>query len=313
MATSSHAASTPSGNSTTSARSDATRWSAHDLATEHGPVRVVSARGNIPGTTHYPTVPPPPHAPLNKAAPERSQLAFYPRMHVPEHPTKWTFPAYLDNPNCRWLQALKAMYALPISFPASLSPEAGLMLHSLIRNVRPRIVIETGTFVGISTMWIAAALAENGDGGEVHTFDDMGPIRTGPWRSVEMLSGRLEFVAGRIAGAGLARHVVMHPGNSSFEIRAAHQEFAAAGGVQFAFLDADHGVVGSWQDFWATEPVLNTGGFVMLHDTFPEYCGWPGARDVLDHLNTNAVGLYEKLDMYLSPMNYGLGLIRRIG
>ncbi len=128
-----------------------------------------------------------------------------------------------------------------------------------------------------------------------------------------MLTGRLEFVAGNIARAGLAEHVVFHPGNSSFEIRAAQEEFRAAGGVQFAFLDADHGVIGSWHDFWATEPVLNTGGFVMLHDTFPEYCSWPGARHVLDHLNEKAVGVYEKVDMYLSPMNYGLGLIRRIG
>lgn len=276
-------------------------------------MRVVTARGNIPGTINYPRVPPPPDVPKKKVAPPRMGLGFYPNMHFVQHPTQWEFPAYLDNPNCRWLQALKAMYAMPISFPASLSPEAGLLLHSLVRNIRPRIVIETGTFVGISTMWIAAALMENGEGGEVHTFDDMGPINKGPWRAVEMLTGRLEFVAGRLAGAGLAGHVVMHPGNSSFEIRAAHQEFKAAGGVQFAFLDADHGVLGSWQDVWATEPVLNTGGFIMLHDTFPEYCGWPGARDVLDNLNAKSVGLYEKVDMYLSPMNYGLGLIRRIG
>lgn len=276
-------------------------------------MRVVAPRGNIPGTTDYPHVPPSPEVPRQKAAQPRKELGFYPQMHFTQHPTKWEFPSYLDNPNCRWLQALKSMYAMPISFPASLSPEAGLMLHALIRNIRPKLVIETGTFVGISTMWIAAALMENGDGGEIHTFDDMGPIHKGPWRTVDMLTGRLEFVAGRLAGAGLGKYVVMHPGNSSFEIRAAHEEFRAAGGVQFAFLDADHGVLGSWQDFWATEPILNSGGFVMLHDTFPEYCGWPGARDVLDNLNTKAVGLYEKVDMYLSPMNYGLGLIRRIG
>jgi hypothetical protein len=84
--------------------------------------------------------------------------------------------------------------------------------------------------------------------------------------------------------------------------------------VQLAFLDADHGVVGSWQDFWATGPVLNTGGFVLFHDTFPEACGGHmGGRDVLDNTNQKGAGVYEKVDMYLAPMNYGLGLIRRTG
>ena len=48
-------------------------------------------------------------------------------------------------------------------------------------------------------------------------------------------------------------------------------------------------------------------------DTFPEFCSWEGGRHVLDNLNQRAVGLYEKVDMYLAPINYGLGLIRRIG
>ncbi|MGE3108727.1 MAG: O-methyltransferase [Phycisphaerales bacterium] len=287
--------------------------SASMLRTPDGAVCVVPARGNIPGTKDYPRVPPDPFVPASKGAVSRDRLEYFPSMHVSAHPTKWAFPAYLDNPTCRWLQALKGLYAEPISFPASLSPEAGLLLHGLVRNIRPRVVIETGTFVGVSTLWIAAALRENGDGGVVHSFDDMGPIEKGPWREVEMRSGRLEFVAGNIARAGLAEHVVLHPGNSSFEVRAAHEELRSAGGAQFAFLDADHGVLGSWHDFWATEPVLNTGGFVLLHDTFPEYCSWPGARHVLDNLNAKAVGTYEKLDMYLSPMNYGLGLIRRVG
>jgi predicted O-methyltransferase YrrM len=276
-------------------------------------VRYVPRRANIPGTLDYPGIPPDPHVPSVKEPEPRDRLQFYPRMFIPEHPRRWEFPAYLDNPNCKWLQQLKVMYSMPISFPASLSPEAGLLVHSLVRNLRPRVVIETGTFVGMSTLWIAAALAENGDDGEIHTFDDFAPMGKGPWRDVEMLEGRMEFVAAMLAEAGLKEHVVIHPGNSSFEIRAAHEEFKVAGGVQLAFLDADHGVVGSWQDMWATEPVLNTGGFVLFHDIFPEYCGYEGGRHVLDNLDGRAVGVYEKVDMYLSPMNYGMGLIRRIG
>jgi predicted O-methyltransferase YrrM len=242
-----------------------------------------------------------------------AQFAYRPALHTPTHPTRWTFPAYLDNRSCRWLQALRALYELPIAFPASLSPEAGLLLHALVRNVRPRTVVETGTFVGVSTLWIAGALAENGDGGRVHSFDTFGPIRRGPWRDVEMLAGRFEFVAEQIAAAGLREHVTLHAGDSATGIAALHDELGAAGGVEFAFIDGDHSVEGAWRDLLAVEPVLPTGGYVVLHDTFDDYSGQEGPRQVLDQLNARAVGCYEKVDVSLAPVNYGMGLVQRVG
>ncbi|MBC7835744.1 MAG: class I SAM-dependent methyltransferase [Phycisphaerales bacterium] len=290
------------------------------IQTSHGPVRYVPPRSTIPNTTDYPAAPPGPHVQGGKRELDRQSLAYYPRHFVADHPRKWDFPAYLDNPSCRWLQTLKGLYASPFSFPASLSPEAGLLVHSLIRNIRPRVIIETGTFIGMSTLWMAAALQENRDGGVVHTFDYFGPISAGPWREVEMREDRIGFVASNLAQAGLADQVVLHGGNTSFEIRAAHQELKVAsasgggGGVQFAFIDADHGIMGTNQDFWAVEPLLDTGGYILLHDTFPDLCGgYEGGRNLLDHANSIGVGTYEKVDLYLSPMNYGLGLLRRIG
>lgn len=288
------------------------------VSTPHGPVRVAPPRGRIPGSLESPPAPPGPRVPWRKKALHRNDHEFCPEIDGKpigegKHPTGFVFPAYLDNPGCRWLQVLKKMYGLPLAFPASLSPEAGLLVHALVRNIRPRVVIETGTFIGMSTTWIAAALQENGDGGVVHTFDDFGPIRKGPWRDAELRSGRLPFVAALLAEAGLAEHVVMHPGNSAFEIRASREEIAAAGGAQLAFLDADHGFVGVCQDFWAAEPVLNTGGFLLFHDTFPERCSYEGPRELLDRINRLGVGLYQSADLYLSPNNYGLAVARRIG
>lgn len=284
------------------------------VETPHGNVRVVPPRAELePGTGKYPPAPPGPKVPRDKKAAWWSDVEFFPPMATATHPHRWDFPAYLDNPNCRWLQVLKRHYDSPFSFPSSLSPEGGLLLHSLVRNIRPRRVIETGTFIGISTLWIAAALKENGDGGIVRCFDDFGPIHKAPYREQEMLEGRINFVAEAIAEAGLQDHVVFHPGNSSFEIKAAHAEMKAEGGNQLAFIDADHGITGVWQDFWAVEPVLQIGGFACFHDTFPPYCSYDGPRHLLDHLNQQAYGLYEKVDMYLAPVNYGLGIVRRIG
>lgn len=260
-----------------------------------------------------------------------------------DHPSRWAFPQYLVNPGCRWLTALKELYEHPVCFPASLSPEAGLMVHGLVRNLRPRVIIEVGTFCSVSTHWMASALLENGcvpgKDAVIHCFDDFGPVEKGPWREVEMREGRLEFVKERLEKAGLLEFVRFHPGDSSGNIQAAQDDLRALGGVDLAFIDGDHTVPGAVADFVATEPVLNTGGYVILHDTFPDQCGGHmGPRHILDHVRTHATepdrasiksifvkpdeaapeeqpvgeGVYDRVDVYLGPMNYGLGLLRRL-
>ena len=41
-------------------------------------------------------------------------------------------------------------------------PEVGALLNLLVRELRPRRVLELGTFTGYSTIWMAAALPEGG-------------------------------------------------------------------------------------------------------------------------------------------------------
>lgn len=257
---------------------------------------------------------PRPEAQPRAAGPvQRDRLQHFPRL-TGNHPTRWEFPGYLDNPNSPWLQSLKEMYAMPIIFPASLSPEAGLMVHGLIRNLRPRVVVEIGSFLSVSTHWIASALQANGEGGVVHCFDDFGPIHRGPWRDAEMLTGRQDWVRQRLTRAGLMDLVRLHPGNSAPTVEAAHEQLRREGGVQFAYIDGDHGIPGVIADFKAVEPVLDTGGYIMLHDIYPEQCGGhEGPRHLLDHADEIGAGRYERCELYSSPLNYGMALLRRIG
>jgi cephalosporin hydroxylase len=88
--------------------------------------------------------------------------------------------------------------------------------------------------------------------------------------------------------------------------------FAAAGGVQFAFIDGDHTPAGVLRDFRALEPALATGGYVLLHDTIPAQCNHHGPRRLLDTLHENAVGRYEVCELWSAPLNYGLALLRRV-
>ena len=45
-----------------------------------------------------------------------------------------------------------------------LSPEAGTLLYALARAIRPETVVEFGTSYGISTLYLAAAVTDNGTG-----------------------------------------------------------------------------------------------------------------------------------------------------
>ena len=247
---------------------------------------------------------------------QNETLRHFPHLVGP-HPTSWQWPAYLNADAAPWMRSLKNLYDMPITFPASLSPEAGLMLHGLIRNLQPKLIIEIGSFLSVSTHWMTAAMRENGlkptPAGRVHCFDDFGPIHKGPYRDVEMLEGRMDFVRDRLTEAELIEYVRLHPGNSSPNVKARQRELADAGGVDFAFIDGDHTEVGVKADFEAVEPVVNTGGFAMLHDTFPTQCGHDGPRKLIDEIDSVARGRWEKVELYLSPMNYGMCLLRRIG
>jgi predicted O-methyltransferase YrrM len=251
----------------------------------------------------------------------REQLAHFPMGRLTERGSGaagWPFPPHLDNPACRWLGALKHVYSLGITFPASLSPEAGQLLHALALNSRPRVVVETGVFLGISTIWLAAALELAGGEGVVHCVDDFRPIRKGKWRAEEMLDGREAVFRKHIAMAGLERRVIVHVGESAAGVASVAEKIGRGrggkpGGVQFAFLDADHSIEGVRREFSALEPALDTGGYVVLHDTYPEISRWKGPRQLMDEVNGFAAGTYECMDLYLAPTNFGLGVMRRVG
>jgi predicted O-methyltransferase YrrM len=296
-----------------------------------------------PETTPAPPVPanyagarvPKPSTPPHRHVLPREAHRFFPTLKdESQHPREWVFPAFLDA-SVPWVGVLRDLYAWPMSFPASISPEAGLMLHALVRNIRPRRVVEVGSFLGVSTIWMASALeaaagdpgqapaAEGEPSGVIHAFDDFGPMAKGPWREVELATSRLPIIRESLRRAGLEHRVVLHPGDSSVEIVKAREQIRAGvaspgpahtGGVDLALIDGNHTTPGVLEDLWAIEPVLNTGGYILLHDTFPEQCGdHEGPRHVIDHIRTVAQGLYEVCELYTAPLNYGMCLLRRVG
>jgi predicted O-methyltransferase YrrM len=255
--------------------------------------------------------------PISKVRPARlgpGRLAFRPSGD-PIRP--WTFPSLLDNPTVPWLAALKDHYATSAAFPGSMSPECGMLLHALVRNMRPKVVVEVGTFLGSSTVWMAAAMREAAAGdpfkaGVIHCFDYFGaPSAARPERA-DVPPNRLDHVKSLLDRAGLLDMVRFHRGDSRDGLLTARQNLIASGGVHLALVDGDHSIPGVWQDLWAVEPAVVTGGYVIFHDTYPDECSHEGPRHVLDNLEKMAAGVYERCELYTSPLNYGMAVLRRI-
>ncbi|GMV71937.1 MAG: hypothetical protein AMXMBFR77_17750 [Phycisphaerales bacterium] len=239
-------------------------------------------------------------------------LAHYPASDPATHRPCYALPAWMDRA-IPWVASLERLYAMPASWPGSLSPEAGLLLYALVRNAAPRVVVETGTFMSVSTHWIAAALRDAGPGRRLHCFDRFDTLA---WAHPDALAAArvpddLSFVRDALRRAELDDLVTLHRGDSAREITRAAPDLAASG-VQLAFIDGDHALAGVTRDFRAVEPFLDTGGSVVLHDVFPDQCGHDGPRRFIDALPALAEGRYTACNLYTSPYNYGMAVLRRI-
>jgi predicted O-methyltransferase YrrM len=137
---------------------------------------------------------------------------------------------------------LQSVY-MPISEPG------GRLLYLLARATRPTTVVEFGTSFGISTLHLAAALADNGSG---HLF------------TTEMSPVKIAAAQANLAEAGLAELATVLPGDAMETLG------SVPGPIELLFLDG-------WKDLCLPvlrllEPRLSPGALVV-------------ADDVIDHPN----------------------------
>lgn len=127
--------------------------------------------------------------------------------------------------------------------------ETGLLLHALVRAVRPDNVIETGTHKGFSAMILAQALENNGHG-KLYTID-LTDHRVQALSEKYGLAGRVTFIQGdsRIELAKLAKTL---------------------GRFSFLWLDSDHDDTVVLAEIAAAAPALQPGSFVAFHDTLSD-------------------------------------------
>jgi len=134
-------------------------------------------------------------------------------------------------------EALEDAY-LPIS------AEAGNLLYALARAIRPETVVEFGTSFGISTVYLAAAVTDNGTGHVVTT---------------ELSGKKAQAAQANLRAAGVAGAVSLLTGDARETLA------GLPGPVRLVLLDG-------WKDLCLPvlrqlEPILAAGALVAADDT----------------------------------------------
>jgi predicted O-methyltransferase YrrM len=124
-----------------------------------------------------------------------------------------------------------------------ISPRGGDLLYALVRAARPERVVEFGTSFGISTIYLAAAVADNGAG---HVF------------STELSARKVEAARGNLVRVGLSEHATVLEGDALETLG------DVAGPIAFVLLDG-------WKDLYLPilrllEPRLAPGALVLADD-----------------------------------------------
>jgi predicted O-methyltransferase YrrM len=133
-------------------------------------------------------------------------------------------------------------------------------LYYLIRALAPQTVLEVGTHIGASTLYIARALKANGAGGIVTTVDIVDVnSRSGPW-----VAAGLSMTPEAFAGSLECRDLVDYVAAPSLSfMRETTRRF------DFIFLDGDHAGPTVYTELSAALGILNSGGAILLHDFYP--------------------------------------------
>lgn len=125
----------------------------------------------------------------------------------------------------------------------SMTAEAEVLefLRSVVTTIKPELVVETGTFSGISTLWIAEGLKANGRGRVITCEFD---------RKV------YESAKARIAESGLADWIELR-NESSLEMK-------VEGTIDLLFSDSDMPI--REQEILRYLPQINPYGLILMHD-----------------------------------------------
>ena len=150
----------------------------------------------------------------------------------------------------------------------------GELLYSLARYLRPNVSLEIGLANGVSALYIAQALLENGAGN--HLAID--PFQMSDWNEAGLVT---------LERAGLGSLVSLDPRPSHWVLPDLEQQGLR---IQFAFVDGSHQFDYVMADFLGVDRILDVGGMIAFDDS-----DWPAITSVIRYALTNRE--YEVFDV----------------
>lgn len=163
-----------------------------------------------------------------------------------------------------WRESLSRLNALfgDVERLGGVNPGDRRALYYLVRKLRATRVLEVGTHVGASTLYIASALQKNSAADAKITTVDVVDVNAGNafWREAG-LSGSPAALAERAGCAELVGFVKRHALPFMAETR---EKF------DLVFLDGDHAAHAVYLEVEAALRALRPGGLILLHDYYPE-------------------------------------------
>lgn len=166
-----------------------------------------------------------------------------------------------------------------IPSPNSASVGEKQLLHWLIREMKPRTIVETGTHRGLATLYMAEAVRQNGFG-HITTYDPNDWGQPGNFRKFPELSPLITYKADK--GIDMAEK-----------------------NIDFAFIDGFHGFKDVYDEIKVLLPRLSEQAVVVFHDCWYEEAGVKNGCDVNGAVEaagletiwlptTNAIRIYSK-------------------
>ncbi len=169
--------------------------------------------------------------------------------------------------------------------------EEGDFLYSIVRHVRPQRTIEVGLANGLSAVFIAQALRDNGTGR--HTAID--PFQNTDWQGAGMAL---------VSAAGLSNLVdlVELPSHQALP------DLERAGvRVEFVFVDGSHLFDYVLTDFLCIDRLLTVGGLIAFDDS-----DWPAVTQVIRYALSNRHYEVAFPEVVIEPPRYTPGMANRL-
>lgn len=157
------------------------------------------------------------------------------------------------------LQKITAVYGKTAVW-GGVNPGDRRALYYLVHALRPQNLLEVGTHIGASTVFLAEALKSVSPHAHMTTVDILDVNDpTGPWYQQGLMMPPREY----LAKLGSADRVTFKASPSSEFLKDTTEKF------DFIFLDGDHGARTVYEEVsWALK-ILNKDGVILLHDYYP--------------------------------------------